>query len=144
MNNTCQDSCTCMDSTECMAIAVSSHLSPLNLIFLMVANPRVRFAPRRGVPLTRGVATSLKRFLNQLEKHGIEHPEEKVIREQLSPCHDATKHSKSFFLRKNVDLRRIDRSVAAIGSTVSLTCVCVSQGCIPQETLFGHTDGRKR
>lgn len=76
---------------------------------LTVVNPRVRFAPRRGVPLIRGVTVSLKRFLKLLEKHGIDHPEEKIIRQQLSPRQGATTCSKSFFLRPNVDLRRIDR-----------------------------------
>lgn len=62
--------------------------------------------------MIKGVAVSLKLFLKLLEKHGIEHPEEKVVRQQLSP-----------------------RGVAAGGSTVPLTCVCVSQRCIPQNTL---------
>ena len=61
--------------------------------------------------------------------------EEKVIRQQLSPREDATTRSKSFFLKQNVHLTRIDRGVAAGGSTVPLTCVCVSQRCIPQNTL---------
>lgn len=99
-------------------------------------NPRVRFAPRRGMPLMKGVAVSLKLFLKLLEKHGIEHPEEKVIRQQLSPRQDATTRSKSFFLKQNVNLTRIDRGVAAGGSTVPLTCVCVSQRSIPQNTLM--------
>lgn len=120
----------------------------LNCIFsfqvLTVVNPRVRFAPRRGVPLIRGVAVSLKRFLKLLEKHGIDHPEEKIIRQQLSPRQDATTRSKSFFLRPNVDLRRIDRSAAASGSTVPLTCVCVSQGCIPQEALDTLMDAKSK
>ena len=110
---------------------------PLHFLLqvLTVVNPRVRFAPRRGMLMIRGVAVSLKQFLKLLEKHGIDHPEERIIRQQLSPRQDATTRSKSFFLRKNVNLRRIDRSTAASGSTVPLTCVCVSQGSIPQETL---------
>ena len=87
------------------------------------------------MPLIKGVAVSVKLFLKLLEKHGIEHPEEKVIRQQLSPRQDATTRSKSFFLKKNVNLTRIDRGVAAGGSTVPLTCVCVSRQCISQNTL---------
>ena len=87
------------------------------------------------MPLIKGVAVSLKLFLKLLEKHGIEHPEEKVVHQQLSPCQDATTRSKSFFLKQNINLTRIDRGVAAGGSTVPLTCVCVSQRCIPQNTL---------
>ena len=75
--------------------------------------------------MIRGVAISLKRFLDLLEKHGIEHPEEKVIREQLSPCQDATTSSKSFFLRQNVDHRGIDMSVAASGSINCLPNMCL-------------------
>ena len=56
-------------------------------------------------------------------KHGIEHPEEKVIHQQLSPNQDATTRSKSFFLKQNVNLTRIDRGEAVGGSTVPLTCV---------------------
>ena len=87
------------------------------------------------MPLIKGVAVSLKLFLKLLEKHSIEHPEEKVVRQQLSPRQDATTRSKSFFLKQNINLTRIDRGVAAGGSTVPLTCVCVSQRCIPQNTL---------
>ena len=87
------------------------------------------------MPLIKGVAVSLKLFLKLLEKHGVEYPEEKVIRQQLSPRQDATTRSKSFFLKQNVNLTRIDRGMAVQGSTVPLTCVCVSQRCIPQNTL---------
>ena len=102
----------------------------------------MRFAPRSGMLMIRGVAVSLKQFLKLLEKHGIDHPEERIIRQQLSPRQDATTRSKSFFLRKNVNLRRIDRSAAASGSTVPLTCVCVSQRSIPQETLDTLMDAK--
>lgn len=98
-------------------------------------NPRVRFAPQSGMGMIRGIAVSLKLFLNLLNKHGIEHPEERIIRQQLSPRQDATTRSKSFFLRKNVNLRRIDRSTAARETTVPLTCVCISQKCMSQEAL---------
>ena len=49
------------------------------------------------MPLIKGVAVSLKKFLKMLEMHGIEHPEEKNIRQQLSPHQDATTRSKSYF-----------------------------------------------
>ena len=95
----------------------------------------MRFAPQSGMGMIRGIAVSLKLFLNLLNKHGIEHPEERIIRQQLSPRQDATTRSKSFFLRKNVNLRRIDRSTAARETTVPLTCVCISQKCMSQEAL---------
>ena len=85
--------------------------------------------------MIRGIAVSLKLFLNLLNKHGIEHPEERTIRQQLSPRQNATTRSKSFFLRKNVNLRRIHRSTAARETTVPLTCVCISQRCMSQEAL---------
>ena len=78
---------------------------------------------------------SLKLFLNLLNKHSIEHPEERIIRQQLSLHQDATTRSKSFFLRKNINLWRIDRSTAARETTVPLTCVCISQRCMSQEAL---------
>lgn len=66
---------------------------------LTVVNPHVRFAPRRGMPLKKGIAISLKHFFKLLERHGNEHPEERTIRQQLSPRQDAATRSKSFFLR---------------------------------------------
>ena len=64
---------------------------------LTVVNPHVRFAPCQGMLLIKGMAVSLNRFLKILEMHGIEHPEEKIIHQQLSPRQDATTCSKSFF-----------------------------------------------
>lgn len=109
---------------------------------LTVVNPRVRFASRPGMPLIKGMAVSLKKFLKMLEKHGIEHPEERIIRQQLSPRQDATTRSKSYFLRPNVCLRKIDRGAAVSGSTVPLTCVCVSLKLFAQETIDILTDAK--
>ena len=94
------------------------------------------------MPLIRGMAVSLKKFLKMLEKHGIEHPEERIIRQQLSPHQDAITRSKSYFLRPNVCLRKIDRSAVLSGSTIPLTCVCVSLKLIAQETIDILTDGK--
>ena len=51
------------------------------------------------------------------------------------PAAKKARRGNSFFLRKNVNLRRIDRSIAARETTVPLTCVCISQRCMSQEAL---------
>ena len=109
---------------------------------LTVVNPCVRFAPCRGMLLMKGIAISLKHFLRLLEKHGIEHPEERIIRQQLCPRQDASTCSKSFFLRPSVNLRRIDRSITAKETTVPLTCVCISHRCISQKALDTLMDAK--
>lgn len=107
---------------------------------LTVVNPQVRFAPRQGMPLIKGMAVSLKKFLKMLEKHGVDHPEERIIRQQLSPRQDATTRSKSYFLKPNVCLRKIGRSADVRGLTVPLTCVCISLKLIAQKTVDILTD----
>ena len=90
----------------------------------------------------KGVAVSLKRFLTLLEKYGIDHPDERFIRMQLSPRRDATTRSKSYFLKNDVVATRIDRSRAARYTTTALTCVCVSYHNIPQDVKDILMDGQ--
>ena len=119
-------------STLRLVIMCLSKILHLLIQVLTLVNPCIRFVSRQGIAvcvqvgsLIKGVAVSLKLFLNLLKKHGVDHPEEKIICQMLSTRQDATTRSKSFFLKPSTKLLKIEQCRATVESTRSLTCVCL-------------------
>ena len=87
----------------------------------------------------KGVAVRLKDFLAKLDKYDITHDSEKAIRKWIRSNELCCSHMKQHFLKDNLDLVRIQRSLH--GTTLCKTCVCIANTCLPDCLHDCFTEG---
>ena len=94
-------------------------------------NPSIKYSPKKNDKRKiEGVAIILKEFLNLLDKYGIEHDSEKVIRKYLRGKKDYVTSTKQYFLSSKARHQSINRQH---GNDVRCrSCVCIPKRDFPE------------
>ena len=82
-----------------------------------MVNPGIKYQPKKNEKRKiAGVAIVLKDFLELLDKYGISHDSESILRKRLKICRNS-------------------------GEVSCISCICIPRSLIPEDTLKVLTEG---
>ena len=104
-----------------------------------MVNPGIKYQPKKNEKRKiAGVAIVLKDFLELLDKYGISHESESVLRKRLRASKDIVTSSKQHFLSPSSREVKISRNS---GEVSCISCICIPRSLIPEDTLKVLTEG---